>query len=141
VSDTVLPLWRDGATRAAIISFLDRVDEIPPRDRVAVFDNDGTMWAEKPNYTQLDFMVHELKAAVASRPELADVPAYRALIEHDMKAVGEMGLEGVANALLDLFTGISPRSSTPRSRSSSPSRSTPSEECTTATRGISPCSS
>jgi hypothetical protein len=71
VSDTVLPPWRDGATRAAIISFLDRVDEIPPRDRVAVFDNDGTPWAEKPNYTQLDFMVHELKAAVASRPDLA----------------------------------------------------------------------
>jgi hypothetical protein len=108
VSDTLLPSWRGGVTRDAIISFLDRVDEIPPRDRVAVFDNDGTMWGEKPNYTQLDFMVHELKAAVASRPELSDVPAYRALIEHDMRAVGEMGLEGVANALLDLFTGISP---------------------------------
>ncbi len=71
MSDALLPSWRGGATRNAIISFLDRVDEISPRDRVAVFDNDGTMWGEKPNYTQLDFMVHELKAAVASRSDLA----------------------------------------------------------------------
>ncbi len=91
MSDPVLPSWRDGATRESIIAFLDRVDEIPPRDRVAVFDNDGTMWAEKPNYAQRDFMILELEAAVAARPDLADVPAYRALIDHDMKAIAQLG--------------------------------------------------
>ena len=51
----ILPSWRDGVTRDAITSFLDRVEEIPPEHRVAVFDNDGTMWCEKPQYTQLEF--------------------------------------------------------------------------------------
>lgn len=46
MTDGILPSWRDGDTRDAILAFFDRVDEIPPAHRVAVFDNDGTMWAE-----------------------------------------------------------------------------------------------
>jgi len=108
MSDALLPSWRDGATRDAIVTFLDRVDEIPARDRVAVFDNDGTMWGEKPNYTQLEFFLLELQAALAERPELADVPAYRALIDQDKAAIAELGLETLAVSLLDLFAGLSP---------------------------------
>jgi hypothetical protein len=63
MTDRILPSWRDGAARDAIVTFLDRVDEIPPDERVAVFDNDGTMWCEKPNYPQLEFLLGELKTA------------------------------------------------------------------------------
>ena len=108
MGERLLPSWRDGATRDAIIGFLDNVEQIPPDDRVAVFDNDGTMWAEKPNYTQLDFMLHEVGAAVAARPELAEEPAYRAVVEHDMATMAHMGLEAFVTSLLDLFVGLTP---------------------------------
>ncbi|MCP4227618.1 MAG: haloacid dehalogenase-like hydrolase [Actinomycetia bacterium] len=104
----LLPSWRQGATREAIVDFLDQVDEIPPSERVAVFDNDGTMWCEKPNYTQLDFLVLELSQAVARDPRLAERAEYRAVLDRDMEAVQAMGLEGVATALLDLFAGLTP---------------------------------
>jgi phosphoserine phosphatase len=103
-----LPPWRDGDPRDSILAFLDRVDEIPPIDRVAVFDNDGTMWCEKPNYTQLEFMLVELKAAIAADPSLADKEEFSALVNGDMAAVGEMGLERVVFALVDLHTGLTP---------------------------------
>jgi phosphoglycolate phosphatase-like HAD superfamily hydrolase len=108
MNQQILPSWREGATRAAIIEFLDQVEEIPPAERVAVFDNDGTMWGEKPNYTQLDFMLDELGRAVADRPSLNEDPVYRALIDRDMKTLGALGLEAVAMALLDLFAGTTP---------------------------------
>ncbi|MCP4959632.1 MAG: haloacid dehalogenase-like hydrolase, partial [Actinomycetia bacterium] len=82
----LLPSWRAGATREAIVDFLDQVDEIPPSERVAVFDNDGTMWCEKPNYTQLDFLVLELSQAVARDPRLAERAEYRAVLDRDMEA-------------------------------------------------------
>ena len=103
-----LPSWRDGATRDAIVAFLDRVDEIPPDERVAVFDNDGTMWAEKPNYTQLEFFIVEMRAAIAADPSVGDRPEFRALIDHDTEALEAFGLERLATAFLDLFVGLTP---------------------------------
>ena len=108
MSEQRLPSWRPGATRDAITAFLDQTDQIPPRDRVAVFDNDGTMWAEKPHYPQLEFFVLELRRAADDRPELADAPAYRAILDQDQSALANMGLEAVATALLDLFVGLTP---------------------------------
>ena len=103
-----LPSWRDGATRDAIVAFLDRVDEIPPDERVAVFDNDGTMWAEKPNYTQLEFFIVEMRAAIAADPSVGDRLEFRALIDHDTEALEAFGLERLATAFLDLFVGLTP---------------------------------
>lgn len=53
IIETILPAWREGKTRTAILDFFDSIEQIPPDERVAVFDNDGTMWCEKPNYTQV----------------------------------------------------------------------------------------
>ena len=61
-----LPSWRPGATRDAVLGFLDAAAEIPPAERVAVFDNDGTLWCEKPNYTQLEFFLAELADEAAA---------------------------------------------------------------------------
>ena len=104
----VLPSWRDGATRAALLGFLDAAGELPPVQRVAVFDNDGTLWCEKPNYIQLEFLVAELVRAVGARPELADRPEYGAVLERDNAALASMGLERIAFALLELCEGITP---------------------------------
>lgn len=81
---------------------------MPPEHRVAVFDNDGTLWCEKPNYPQLFFFVDALHDAVATRPDLADQPEYRAILDQDKAVVAELGLERVALALVDLYSGVSP---------------------------------
>jgi len=104
----VLPSWREGETRASILRFLDTVGEIPPNERVAVFDNDGTMWAEKPNYTQAEFLKLSLGDAITADPELGNRPEYRILIEHDSDAIHEMGMERIATALLDMYAGMTP---------------------------------
>lgn len=108
MSDPLLPSWRVGATRDAILAFLDRVDEIPPEDRVAVFDNDGTMWAEKPNYTQLEFFLLEMQHAVAADPSVGENPVFRAVLDGDRDQLQAFGLEGVATAFLELFAGLTP---------------------------------
>ncbi len=81
---------------------------VPVDDRVAVFDNDGTLWCEKPNYVQLEFMLAELARAVQRDPSLAEREEYRALLEHDSAAQAELGLERIALALVELCAGIGP---------------------------------
>jgi phosphoglycolate phosphatase-like HAD superfamily hydrolase len=103
-----LASWRDGAVRDALIGFVDAAGALPVHERVAVFDNDGTLWCERPNYVQLEFMVDELRRAVAANPELAERGEYRALLEQDRAAQSEIGLERIAFALLELCVGIEP---------------------------------
>jgi phosphoserine phosphatase len=110
--DARLPSWRPGATRDAVVAFLDAAPEIPQTQRLACFDNDGTMWCEKPTYVQLDFFVDVLKTAVAEDPDLAQQAEFAALLTGDMKAIGELGLERIAFALANLTVGISPEAFT-----------------------------
>ena len=103
-----LPSWNAGATKQAIVDFLAAAREVPVADRVAVLDNDGTLWCEKPNYPQLEFLLGELARAVGDDPSLAAREEYRALIEGDTAAQSELGLERIALALIELCAGISP---------------------------------
>jgi phosphoserine phosphatase len=116
-SSTSLPSWRPGAAREALIAFLAASSDIAPADRVAVFDNDGTLWCEKPLYPQLAFFLHELAAAVAERPELTERIEYAALLSNDQRRVAELGIPRVGMALNDLFVGMSPEEFSARSRS------------------------
>ena len=108
MSDLRLASWRPGPTRTAIETFLDAVRDIPLAERVAVFDNDGTLWSEKPTYTQVDFFLKELQLAVADHPDLSDRPEVAAILEHDAAAMEELGLERIATALLDIHAGLTP---------------------------------
>jgi hypothetical protein len=117
VTDTaLLPSWRQGPTREAVLAFLDAADKLPPERRVAVLDNDGTLWCEKPQYTQVEFMLHELTRAVAERPELAERAEYRAILDRDHAALGQLGLPRVALALAQLHAGITPQEFEARAR-------------------------
>ena len=107
-ADVRLPSWNPGPTRTALIDFIDAADALPIEDRVAVFDNDGTLWCEKPAYPQLLFMLEELRRAIGADPSLAEREEYRAMIEHDRAAQAEIGLERIAFALLELCSGIGP---------------------------------
>jgi hypothetical protein len=96
-----LPSWNDGAAKARIVAFVEAVtqpgskDFVAPADRVAVFDNDGTLWSEQPMYFQLAFAIDRAKAMVAKNPALASRPSVKAAAAGDMKALAATGEKGL----------------------------------------------
>ncbi|GAA1948694.1 HAD family hydrolase [Nocardioides panacihumi] len=116
MNDEILPSWRAGAARDAVLAFLDAAASVPAERRVACFDNDGTLWCERPTYVQFDFFVDALKGAVRADPALAAKPEFAALISHDEAAIGEIGLERIVTALSGLFEGRSPEEFTAQAR-------------------------
>jgi phosphoserine phosphatase len=103
-----LPSWRPGRTRDAIEAFLAAADEVPVADRVAYFDNDGTLWCERPSYVQLDFFLDALRRRVADDPSIGEREEFAALLSGDQAAVAGIGLERIALALAGLFEGMTP---------------------------------
>jgi phosphoglycolate phosphatase-like HAD superfamily hydrolase len=108
MTDERLPSWRRGRTRDALIEHLDGIGDVPVADRVAYFDNDGTLWCERPAYLQLDFFVDELRRRTDDDPSLAERPEFDAVLRADPVAIGEVGLERIAVALAGLFDGRTP---------------------------------
>jgi hypothetical protein len=92
VSDP-LPSWNKGATKKSITDFVARVtaqgspDFVAPELRIATFDNDGTLWCEQPFYFQLAFAFDRVKAMAPQHPEWKTKQPFKALLEHDMKAL------------------------------------------------------
>ncbi|WNG86397.1 HAD family hydrolase [Mycobacterium sp. ITM-2016-00317] len=112
-----LDSWTDGPTKSAITDFVARVttegpDYVEPEARVAVFDNDGTLWVEKPMYIQLDFIVGRLAEKAATEANLAGQQPYRAAVAGDLSWFGsaitkhyqgdDSGLEVLAGAVMSL---------------------------------------
>ena len=99
-----LKSWNDTETKSAIMAFVDRVtteggaDYVPPDERIAVFDNDGTLWSEKPYYFQLAFAFDRIKAQASEHPEWKDNPILKAAIDGDLKTV----MAGGEHALLEI---------------------------------------
>lgn len=97
-----LTTWRDGAAKEAILSYLDQVCTegsarwLPIEDRVAVFDNDGTLWCEKPLPIQLDFILRRLRDMTGAEPELRDRQPWKAAHEHDYAWLGRVMQEHYA---------------------------------------------
>ena len=88
MSETVLASWRNGTAKAAILDFVERVttpgaDFVPPADRVAAFDNDGTLWVEQPLPPQFDFVFGRWAQEVKQDPSLAAQQPYKAIFERD----------------------------------------------------------
>jgi phosphoserine phosphatase len=108
----MLESWNEGSTREAILDFVTRVtaeggaDYVTPSDRIAVFDNDGTLWCEKPAYLQAFFVLERLKEQAAADPELADNDVVKALLANDLAAAGKGGLGPVVEVLLQTYAGI-----------------------------------
>jgi len=99
-----LPSWNDGPSRKAITSFVERTtrhgsaDYVAPAERVAVFDNDGTLWAEQPMYFQLAFAIDRVRAEAANHPEWKTTEPFRSILDGDIKAA----LAGGEHAILEL---------------------------------------
>lgn len=107
-----LPAWNEGPRRAAILDYLARVtaeggpDYVPPAERIAVFDNDGTLWCEKPAYIQALFILDRLREQAASDPDLAGRAVVKALLAGDLAAAAKEGTDAVAEVLLDTHSGL-----------------------------------
>ena len=94
--DTALSSWNDGASRRAILDFVQRVtsegspDFVEVVDRIAVFDNDGTLWGEQPMYVQLAFALDRIKELAPSHPEWRTTQPFKAVLDGDLKALAAM---------------------------------------------------
>ena len=104
-----LPSWRPGGTRDALEAFLAAAEQVPVVDRVAYFDNDGTLWCERPSYVQLDFFLDALRNRVTADPSIGERAEFAALLSGDRAAVAGIGLERIALALAGLFEGLTPQ--------------------------------
>lgn len=99
-----LPSWNDGAAKKSITAFVEKVtkagspDFVPPAERVATFDNDGTLWAEQPMYFQLLFALDRVKALAPQHPEWKTKEPFASLLKGDVKGA----LAGGERALLEI---------------------------------------
>lgn len=105
-----LPSWNDGERKKAIIDFVTRATTpgdgfIEPADRIAVFDNDGTLWCEQPMYVQLAFALDRVKALSADHPEWKTTEPFKSAIEGDFKALAAGGEKAIAQIVAASHTG------------------------------------
>jgi phosphoglycolate phosphatase-like HAD superfamily hydrolase len=111
-STRVLPSWRDGSTRSSIIAFVERVtnesDEayVPVPERIAVFDNDGTLWSEQPVYFQLFFAMDRVKQLAPEHPEWKQRQPFKAVLENDLEELGGTGQEGLLELIMATHAGM-----------------------------------
>ena len=99
-----LPSWNDGKAKQSVVAFVNKVtkagspDFVPPSERIATFDNDGTLWAEQPVYFQLLFAIDRVKALAPQHPEWQTQEPFASLLKGDLKGV----MAGGEKALLEI---------------------------------------
>lgn len=109
-----LPSWNDGPAKARIVAFVKAVTDpagkshVPPAERIAVFDNDGTLWAEQPAYFQLLFAIDRVKALAPKHPEWKTKQPFKAALEGDMKALAASGEKGLVELVMTTHAGTTP---------------------------------
>jgi phosphoglycolate phosphatase-like HAD superfamily hydrolase len=108
-----LPSWNDGASKQAIVGFVARVtkedgpDFVPIPERIATFDNDGTLWSEQPIYFQFEFALDRVKALAPQHPEWKTQEPFEAVLEGDLKGVVASGEQGLTDLLMATHAGMS----------------------------------
>jgi len=112
-ADNPLSSWNDGPAKKAILEFVAAVtdentkDYVPAEERIAVFDNDGTLWVEYPMYTQVLFALDRVKKLAPQHPEWKTKQPFKALLEGDMKTVGASGMKGLMELIMASHAGMS----------------------------------
>lgn len=109
-----LPSWRDGASKRALLGFVEAVttqgspDFVRPAERIAVFDNDGTLWAEQPAYFQLLFAIDQVRLLAGSHPEWAEREPFRSALAGDVRGLAATGEAGILEIVLATHAGSTP---------------------------------
>ena len=107
-----LASWNEGPTKKTIIDFVTAVtdpkgdDFVAPAERIATFDNDGTLWVEAPLYTQINFALDRVKAMAPDHPEWEKDPVLKAAMAGDMQAVAKSGKKGIVEILMTTHAGM-----------------------------------
>jgi phosphoserine phosphatase len=107
-----LPSWNEGPTKQAIIDFVTAATTeggpgwIAPGDRIATFDNDGTLWSEQPMYFQGMFVNDRIREMAADNPEWASEMPFKAVLDGDMAALGAAGEKGLVELVAATHTGM-----------------------------------
>jgi hypothetical protein len=107
-----LPSWNEGPTRHAIVAFVTGVTTkgdryVAPAERIAVFDNDGTLWSEQPMYVQLAFALDRVKELAPQHPEWKEKQPFKAVIDGDLKALAAAGEKGLGELMMVTHAGMS----------------------------------
>ena len=107
-----LPSWNDGATKQSIINFVTRVttqrgpDFVPVDQRIATFDNDGTLWIEQPMYIQLAFVLDRVKKLAPQNPDWKTKQPFKAVLDGDIKALAASGEKGLMQLIAVTHAGM-----------------------------------
>ncbi len=107
-----LPSWNDGPVKRAILDFVPRVttaggaDFVPVPERIATFDNDGTLWTEQPNYFQIIFAMDRVKAKAAQHPEWRTTEPFRYVLADDRAALAAIGEKGMLEIMAATHAGV-----------------------------------
>ena len=108
-----LPSWNDGAAKQAIVDFVRATNDqgspkfVPPEDRVATFDQDGTLWVEHPIYSQVVYCLDRVPAVVEQKPELKKIEPFKTVLSGDREAIAKLSLHDLEAILVATLTGMS----------------------------------
>jgi phosphoglycolate phosphatase-like HAD superfamily hydrolase len=108
-----LPSWNDGASKRAIVEFVQATTTpgspkfVPPVERIAAFDQDGTLWVEHPVYSQVMFVLDRVPAVVKAKPELAKVEPFKTVMSGNREAIGKLSESDLLKLLVATSTGMS----------------------------------
>jgi len=108
-----LSSWNDGPTKEAVVAFVQQVTDrsspqfVPPAERIATFDNDGTLWPSHPMYTQLAFALDRIKALAPKHPEWKTKQPFNAVLDNDLKALAAAGEKGMVELVMASHAGMS----------------------------------
>jgi phosphoglycolate phosphatase-like HAD superfamily hydrolase len=112
-ADDPLPSWNEGFTKTALLDFVAKVtkeggsDFVPVAERIATFDNDGTLWVEHPMYTELTFAIDRVKALAPKHPEWKDRQPFKAVLDGDIKELAATGQKGFLELIVATHAGMS----------------------------------
>ena len=112
VAQDQLPSWNEGPAKQSIVEFVARVtkkggpDYVPPRERIAAFDNDGTLWCEQPMYFQVMFAFDRIKAMAEEHPEWKEKEPYQSVLAGDMKQLAAAGEKALLEIMAATHSGM-----------------------------------
>ena len=107
-----LPSWNDGAAKTAILDFVRKTttqgspDFVAPEERIAAFDQDGTLWVEQPIYTQVLYCLDRVPAVVKAKPELAKVEPFKTVVSGNREAIGKLSKDDLLKIVGATLTGM-----------------------------------
>ena len=108
-----LPSWNEGAAKRAIINFVQTTTDpksknfVPPAERIATFDQDGTLWVEHPMYSQVLYCLDRVPAVVRAKPELANVEPFKTVMTGNLEAIAKLPMPELEKILAATLSGMS----------------------------------